>query len=26
LKNFDLGGYAYNEDASKENEWVFLRG
>lgn len=25
LKNFDLEGYAFNEAASSENEWVFLR-
>lgn len=25
LKNFDYEGYAFNEAASSENEWVFLR-
>lgn len=25
LKNFDLEGYRFNEAASSENEWVFLR-
>jgi len=25
LKNFDSEGYAYNEAASSENQWVFLR-
>ena len=25
LKHFDYEGYAYNEAASSDNEWVFLR-
>ena len=25
LKQFDLEGYAFNEAASTESEWVFLR-
>ncbi len=25
LKGFDLGGYQYNEDLSKGNDWVFTR-
>lgn len=26
LKSFDTDGYCYNEELSKENEWVFTRG
>ncbi len=25
IKSFDLGGYLYNKDLSKENDWVFTR-
>ncbi|MGB0984459.1 MAG: peroxide stress protein YaaA [Saprospiraceae bacterium] len=25
LKGFDLGGYAFNEELSEENDWVFTR-
>ena len=26
IKSFDLGGYIFNQDMSKDKEWVFIRG
>ena len=25
IKSFDLGGYIFNQDMSKDKEWVFIR-